>query len=45
MAILPIISTAFENAVSERLHFQSLSAPENGGASYPAGSAIKSALP
>jgi hypothetical protein len=39
MAILTIISTAFENAVSERLHFQSLIATENGGASCPAANA------
>jgi hypothetical protein len=33
MAILAMISTAFENAISESLHFQSLAATENGGTS------------
>jgi hypothetical protein len=33
MAILAMISTAFENAISESLHFHSLSATENGGTS------------
>jgi len=44
MAVLAIISAAFENAVSERLHFQARMAPENGGASCPAGNAIQSAF-
>jgi len=33
---LAFFSTAFENAVSEGLHFQSLEAIENGGPSWPA---------
>jgi hypothetical protein len=33
LAILAKISTAFENAVSKCLHFLSLAATENGGAS------------
>jgi hypothetical protein len=37
LAILAKISTAFENAISECLHFQLLNAIENGGASCPAG--------
>jgi len=37
LAILTKISTAFENSISEYLHFQSLCATENGGASCPAG--------
>jgi len=37
LAILAKISTAFENAISECLHFQLPEATENGGASCPAG--------
>jgi hypothetical protein len=33
MAILAMISTAFENAISESLHFQRVAAAENGGTS------------
>jgi hypothetical protein len=33
MAILAMISTAFENAISESLHFQRFAAAENGGTS------------
>jgi len=33
MAILAMISTAFENAVYERSHFQRLAGVENGGTS------------
>jgi hypothetical protein len=33
MAILAMISKAFENAISESSHFQSLETIENGGAS------------
>jgi hypothetical protein len=33
MVILAMISTVFENAISESLHVQSLEATENGGTS------------
>jgi hypothetical protein len=39
LAILTKISTAFENSISEYLHFQPLVVTENGGASCPAGNA------
>jgi hypothetical protein len=39
MALLAMISTAFENAISESLHFQPLEAPENGGTSMCRGDA------
>jgi hypothetical protein len=34
MAIPAMISTAFENAISENLHFPLAYAPENGGTSF-----------
>ena len=45
MAGLATICGAFENAVFERLHVQTLATPENGGASCPAENAIQSAFP
>jgi DNA polymerase/3'-5' exonuclease PolX len=39
LAILAKIGPAFENAISEYLHFQSVKETEAGGASYPEGNA------
>jgi hypothetical protein len=40
LAILTKTSTAFENAVSECLHFHALLAPENGGTSMCRGKTL-----
>jgi len=45
MAILAIISTAFENAVSKYFHFQRLAGVENAGTSMCPGNSNRSALP
>jgi len=45
MAILAMISTVFENAVSEYFHFQRLAGVENAGTSTCRGNANRSAFP
>jgi len=44
MAILAIISTAFENAVSECFYFQRVAGVENAGTSMCRGNANRSAF-
>jgi len=45
MAILAIISTAFENSVAECFHFQRLASVEDAGTSMCRGNANRSAFP